>query len=170
VLRAAFLGYFRVLASMVLTTGSVAERRLVIGLEWAILGSRQVCFARAPAFASAYADLTACAGSAAPTTIASADSDAVAAAAAGAARFCAFMTRASAAATVIVAASSLTVAIIKGFEWVKLGSGQVCFGFGRFFLGSGSCASDDESSSSVSTEHGLFSCSVRSRFGIGSRS
>jgi len=127
--------------------------------------------ARAPAPASAYDDLTARAGSAAPAAVASADPDAAAAAADDAARFCAFVTRASAAATALVAASFLTAAIIKGFEWVMLGSGKACFGFGSILFRT-RCALGGESPSSVSTERGLFSfsCPVRGRFVIGSGS
>ena len=131
---------FCVLASEV-HTNQVCWREATL----VILGSRQVCFARAPAPASAYADLTARAGPAAPAAVATADPDAVAAAAAGADHYSASVTPASDAATALVSASFLTAAF-KGFEWVKLGSRLVCFGFGLIIFMPRQLPSDDAAS------------------------
>jgi len=113
----------------------VAERRsFVLGFEWAILGSRQVCFAPAPASArvsaSAHADTTSPAGPAALAAVPSADFNAATAAVTATAHSSVSVTRACAPATVLVAVFFILAGIILGFEWIILGSRQVCFGFG----------------------------------------
>ena len=94
----------------------VREATLVIGLEWVIFGFRQACFVRAPADASAHADLTAPAAA-----VAAADPDAVDAAVAATAHSSASITRTFAAVIVLVAASF----VARGYTRIQAGLLQV---------------------------------------------